>query len=427
MIKIYFKQAWQLIRESKLLSTLSIVGTALAISIIMVIIIILHAKTADYEPEVNRSRMLYVKWGSAVRKENSNHRNYNRLGLRDIREAFYPLEIPEAVSAIHPYGGALLSLPGGTEEVSCDFMIYTDAAFWRVNEFRFLAGKPYDQASFEAGIKQAVLCESIARSLYGGVQEAIGQRIKVNYVEYTVCGVVRDVSKFAEWTYAEVWLPYTTNSEITQLYISEWGEGHSGNFSCQILARSSADFPAIREELKQSIAKMNANSKEAELDIMDQPDDFIHQMLHVFANEFRFSEIVLRYLIIILVVLMVPAVNLSGMSQSRLYKRVGEMGVRKAFGATRFELIRQVLIENFILTLIGGVFGLVFSYLCIGLMSNWLLATDGGGVAAMHPSMISPWIFLIALLFCLVLNLLSAGIPAWRVARASIVNSLNEN
>ncbi len=416
-----------MICESKLLSALSIVGTALAISIIMVIIIILRAKTADYEPEVNRSRMLYVKWGSAVSKDNSN-RNYSRLSLYDIREAFYPLKTPEAVSAIFHYGAALLSVSGSTDEVSCDHIMYTDAAFWRVNEFGFLAGKPYDQASFDAAIRQVVVCESAARSLYGGVQEAIGRRIKINYVEYTVCGVVRDVSKFAEWTYAQAWLPYTTNSEITQINLSDWGEGHSGSYCCQMLARSSADFSAIREELKQSMAKMNANSKEFELDIMDQPDDFIHQMLHQFANGgVSFSSIVLRYVVIILVVLMVPAVNLSGMSQSRLHKRVGEMGVRKAFGATKFELIRQVLIENFILTLMGGVIGLAFSYLCIGLMSNWLLASGGGGVAAMHTSMISPWIFLVALFFCLVLNLLSAGIPAWRVVRTSIVNALNEN
>ena len=44
-------------------------------------------------------------------------------------------------------------------------------------------------------------------------------------------------------------------------------------------------------------------------------------------------------------------------------QRISELGVRKAFGATRGVLIRQILNENLVLTLIGGAVGLVFSYL----------------------------------------------------------------
>ena len=90
--------------------------------------------------------------------------------------------------------------------------------------------------------------------------------------------------------------------------------------------------------------------------------------------------------------------------------------------------MKQVLAENLLLTLIGGVAGLLFSYFALWLLSDWLLASalSVGGTAAMNASMISPWIFFAALAFCLVLNLLSDGIPAVRVARTTIVNALNE-
>lgn len=109
-------------------------------------------------------------------------------------------------------------------------------------------------------------------------------------------------------------------------------------------------------------------------------------------------------------------------------KRLSEIGVRKAFGATRSGLLWQVLTENLLLTLIGGLVGLLFSYFALWLLADWLLASElsDGGTATMNASMISPWIFFVALLFCLVLNLLSAGIPAERVARTTIVNALNE-
>ena len=51
MYKIYLKQAWALLKENKLLSGVSIFGTALAICMIMVIVIVWQIRTANYSPE----------------------------------------------------------------------------------------------------------------------------------------------------------------------------------------------------------------------------------------------------------------------------------------------------------------------------------------------------------------------------------------
>lgn len=428
MFKQYFKQAFHLLLENKLLSVISIAGTALAISVVMVIIILLYAKTANYEPETNRDRTLYLKWSSTYEKEDKEARNYSRLSLYDIQQVFYPLTTAEAVSAIFGYGRMLAAIPGGSEEINCQ-SLYTDAAFWRIFEFGFLTGKPYDEASFKAGLRQAVICESVARRLFGGVERAVGRRLALNYVEFVVCGVVRDVSKFAELSYSEIWLPYTTNSDISYIDLSGWTKGHTGGFQCFILAHSSKDFPKIIQEVNVNLAKLNANDQEMQLDLLGQPDTFFIQMLHKYASGGTPArEIIIRYVIIIIVILLVPAINLSGLTQSRMRKRLSEIGVRKAFGADRLTLLKQVLVENLLLTLIGGLVGLLFSYLALWLLSDWLLASglSIGGTATMNVSMISPWIFFVALTFCLILNLLSAGIPAERVARTTIVNALNE-
>ena len=57
MIKLYFKQAFHLLKENKLLSSISIIGTALAIAMIMVIVITLRATIAPFAPESYRDRM----------------------------------------------------------------------------------------------------------------------------------------------------------------------------------------------------------------------------------------------------------------------------------------------------------------------------------------------------------------------------------
>ena len=59
-MRLYFQQALYHLRENPVISWISVLGTALSICMIMVIVITLRVRTADCEPEVNRSRSLYV-------------------------------------------------------------------------------------------------------------------------------------------------------------------------------------------------------------------------------------------------------------------------------------------------------------------------------------------------------------------------------
>ena len=80
----------------------------------------------------------------------------------------------------------------------------------------------------------------------------------------------------------------------------------------------------------------------------------------------------LRYAIVVIILLLVPAVNLSGMTLSRMRRRMAEIGVRKAFGATGGELMRQVFFENLVLTLLAGIVGLALSYVATFALNGFL-------------------------------------------------------
>lgn len=129
-----------------------------------------------------------------------------------------------------------------------------------------------------------------------------------------------------------------------------------------------------------------------------------------------------------LILLIVPAINLSSMTQSRLRQRVAEIGVRRAFGCTRGEVAGQILAENFIVTLLAGVLGFLLSVL-FAYVGNEVLFSQEYSMT-LNPPVVDASIlihastFLWALLFCFVLNLLSAGIPAWRASRMNIVESI---
>ena len=70
------RQAFILLRQNPLLSTIFILGTAFAITMIMAIVITWQMKYADIEPEVNRNRSLYISKMHLQGKENKNWNNY---------------------------------------------------------------------------------------------------------------------------------------------------------------------------------------------------------------------------------------------------------------------------------------------------------------------------------------------------------------
>ena len=131
-----------------------------------------------------------------------------------------------------------------------------------------------------------------------------------------------------------------------------------------------------------------------------------------------------RYLLYTLL-LLVPAINLSTMLQSRLRRRVSEFGVRRAFGCTRTRIITDIITENFIITLIGGVLGLalgvVFALTYTGLFDS----NPGSNFTTPTLSVLLNWrITLSAVAACFVLNLISAAVPAWQASRLNPVNAI---
>ena len=424
MIRIYLKQAWFLLRENKLLTAVSVGGTALAICLIMVIVIVWQIRVASYSPEDYRDRMLFVTMAVANGVEDSNVNNSAKLGSRVAKECLYPLETAEAVGIGSHVYQALVATTDHAVEFEAD-MSHTDAGYWRVFNFRFLAGKPYDEAAVASGIKEVVVSASTARRLFG-TTDAVGKTIEVNYVPYVIRGVVRDVSRLAEAAYADVWVPYTS---CYTAFMDNGCERLLGIFDAYLLAPSAADRPKVKAEALANIERMNASQREFRLKLAGAPDNITEARVRDHPlYEPPVAKVVARYVLIIAIILLIPAINMSGLTLSRMRKRMAEIGVRRAFGATRRELVTQILCENLLQTLMGGVLGLVVSYVMVAALPGWLLAADDTGIsqAFLNADMLfNPVIFALAFLACLLLNLLSAGIPAWRSARAPIVRALN--
>ncbi len=432
MYKVYLKQAMQMLRQNKFFSIIYITGTGLAITMVMILAILYYFRTGNIAPEINRDRMLVIQHGKILNKTEGQGNGSSRLSYPTIKECFYSMQTPEAVTAILPIGEQteFIQTPG-SDEVYNGLVMGTDVAFWKIFQFRFLVGKPYTEEEFTSGIRKAVVSESLARRLFN-TSDATGKTFLLNFEEYQVSGVVEDVPSIAQFCYAEMWIPFTNRP--SQIQGSKWCDFILGHMQLYILAKKPGDFDAIRREAEENCRRYSANIPQYNFVLNEQPDTVLRAWLRTdsFASP-KFMKLFIQIFSVIFLLLLVPSINLTGMTASRMKKRMEELGIRKAFGAQNRTLLLQILYENLLLTLLGGLIGLLISYGLIFMLKGWLLGNydwDGSSLTAsidLSPGMlINPAIFGYTLIFCLILNLMSALVPAWRALRRPIVDALND-
>lgn len=409
-----------MLKQHKLFGTLYIIGTAIPVALTMIVITFQYIRVGSIYPEEHRDELWCSEtiYGKGAK---------GSLSLTAVNNWFYPLQSAKAVTAIHSAYPVLVQLPDGKSVLQVK-TIATDAAFFRVFDFRFRSGKPFSESDFRNGKQCAVISESLARRLFGEVQ-AVGRTMQFNYAYYVVAGVVRDVSSLTPRTFAQIYIPYTCLDE------NQDPSTLCGSYTVSI--RVDRDKGAqMQAEFDERFRKYQVATGDTSV-VIESPlpawqysaksmpgtfidDDMVRKSLYLFGG-------------LVLVFLLVPALNLSGMIAGRMEDRLMEMGVYKAFGATRGYLLRQVLNENLILTLMGGLVGLFLSWALLAWGKDWVFRffsidyyLDNSDILVTVEMLFSPWIFLSAFLLCVVLNLASALLPVWHALRAEIVYSLNQ-
>ena len=367
----YFKQAWNLIKQEKLFSSIYIIGTGLSITIVMVLSIVFYIRVANIYPETNRDRMLVAKSGVVNDKKNEGMSS-SALSLNLIETCFRPVSNIEAMTAIlYTWEEFYVQLEGTKEQLPVTVK-FVDNGFWKVFSFHFIKGSQFSEADFQSGIRAVVISEFMAKRLFGTV-DVIGNYLSMNFMQYRVSGVVKDVSSATSISYSQLWIPYTVRPD----YNEAGGEGgFIGMFHLYILAPSKGEIAKIKSEAIANIQKINNTLPgDFEITLLGQPDKFWESTFRFWSNVAPdFNKIKWQYSIVFLVLLLVPGISLSGMADSRMERRIVEMGIRRAFGAPVKKLMLQVFMENFLFTLLGGLAGLLFSYILILLSADWIMS-----------------------------------------------------
>ena len=414
MYKIYFKQAIEMLKQNKFISIITIIGTALAIMMIMVIIVSDSIKKASIPPEINRDRTMYLRYETKKSKDGNISNINSFISYKVYKTCLADLKKPELVSLqLDSWNKAVVTTAENEMERMAMELKATDANFWKIMEITFMEGSSYSEADFKSGLKKAVITEETAKKLYGNAN-ALGKTINIDFKPYTVCGIVKDVSPIFNFTHSDIYIPYTSR-----------GGYEEDGFQILLLAKNKSDFNAITDEIRSAERKFNAADTKWNLTLLG-PYDHSTQILNTSNNEPDIKGNNRRIIFILSLLLLIPAINLSSFSLSRIKKRTEEIGVRKAFGAKKHVILVQVLYENLITSLIGGIIGLILSYGVVIWLKQWLLGIKSGSSLPIETFVSIP-VFIAVFVVCMLLNLLSAGIPAYRASRIKIVDSLSKN
>lgn len=431
MLKNYFKQAWTLMRQNRLFTGIYVVGTGLSIALVMTLFIIFYVKFGPVYPEYNRDRTLVLKPIKRYPKDKPESWTINGGVAYYVVDQMLP-----GLPHVEQVAGSVIDFWGDYQVSATDVKPFkatprfANGAFWKVFSFRFVDGQPFTQEDVEAKAQVAVIGESMAKRLFAAVEGVTGRHFSFNGRDYRVCGVVRDVSNATPETAGDLWLPL-----LNAQYISKEldRQGLLGNVFVSLLVDDAENFEAVRSEVQDVFRRYTQQDKDYEYDLMGQPDPY---WLSTFRQDVEKApdtmELAKDFLYILLALLFIPALNLSGMISSRMDSRIAELGIRKAYGATRRRLLEQVLCENLLLTLLGGLAGLLFSYLIVLTASDWILTLfdkniyDTSLSTSLTPEMLfNPAVFGCALAVCVVLNVVSALVPALGAMRHPIMESLN--
>lgn len=436
-MKTFFKQAAALVRQNPFFSTVCIVGTMVTIAFVMVVVMIYDFRTSDMAPETHRSRLLYTDTGTTSRQDGTDVAS--GMGRVAYEALFKELPDVEEETWYAALGKSVCSLPASSERY--DLLVRSVAANWfRFFRYDFVAGRPFTQAEYDLGrsafrpgesefhevdavnnpaFRTVVLTERMARRLFGSAEAAVGQVFWVDFHPSTVVGVVRDVSSIFQTAYADAFQPFTLCREEGYQY---WTGGLGGIRMGVLRLKPGASPDAVRREVERRQDRLNSTGAEFR---------FTMQRLYTHTEHtfFRDGSVDARwvYLLLLLVLLVVPAISISGLMSAQMQDRLAEIAIRKVYGASNRSILARLFGEGLLNTLLGGAAGYLISCLLVWMGRLWLFGSGGTeleGISLGGNLLGRPVLFGFVLGACLVFNLLSMLIPACLAVRRNLAHTL---
>ena len=413
MFKNYLKITLAVMRRRKFFTFISLFGISITLTILIVLTAFYEHMFAGKYPEVYRDRSLFA---TMIEEQDTASGGMRRgpMSIYFIKKYISTLKTPEKVgfssspNTVNTYGnGKKLKL----------YYKYTDANFWEILSFDFLEGKPITQQHFDNNDAVAVITDQTRDDYFGKGVPAVGKTIEINGQNLRVIGVVRGSPITRMMVSADVYMPY--HLEKTD----PLNTSYNGPYQPIVLAGSVQDVPRVQAEFAEIVPRIPLNDEGG------FKPHVLHAKLEPYFESFMMSgplggsngkaqqRFYLFATLFALFFMSLPAINLVNINVSRILERSSEIGIRKAFGASSKTLVYQFVLENILLTLIGGAMALFIA----GMFIWWF---NGSQLIDYADLSINWTVVVVTLALSLVFGLMSGVFPAWRMSKLPIVEAL---
>jgi len=247
----------------------------------------------------------------------------------------------------------------------------------------------------------AVISDAVWNRLFQRDPKVLGMPLTLGNQPYTVIGVMPP-QMFSPRT-VEVWFPFMRRATGP-----EWldRENHQGLYGWGRLKpgvtmeAALASMKTLAQRLATQYPKSNSTVGVT-----------VTQLLENQVGDYRSSLVLL--ICAVAFVLLIACANLANLLAARGAARAREFAIRKAIGATRWQIIRQLLAESFVLAVVGGILGLF--------LAAWgrdlLVALAPAGVKRFQETRLDFWVFGFTALLTIVTSVLFGLWPAWQASR----------
>ena len=345
MIKNYFKIAWRNLWKRKGYSALNIFGLAIGITCASLILLWVEDEMSFDQGIAHKESVFSVPTNQ---KYDGEWRTFFIATPGPLANDL-KTEIPEITKAarlrdenfIFNVGDNAINSAGG----------YTDPDIFNIFNLQFVEGNARDAFQNK---KNIVINQKVANILFGNDKKALGKTIQVDHkTNYIVTGVIKNLPENTTNTFS--WLvPFENFTDG-----KEWTKGYGSYFTNTFVKLApGVDVPSVNKKVKAIMpAKLGDNNTEA---ILFSAEDW-----HLRAN-FQDGKIaggrieyVRLFSFIALIILIIACINFMNLSTARSEKRANEVGMRKALGAGRKQLIFQFLSEAILIAALAGLLSIL--------------------------------------------------------------------
>jgi predicted permease len=288
---------------------------------------------------------------------------------------------------------------------------YVSANTFGIVGSRALVGRAFiAEDDLDGARPVVVLGYSIWQTRYAGNPNVLGKTIKVNDLLATVVGVMPPGMQFPPNT--DLWLPFG------QATINRGQSRQVRNY--QVIARlaDGVSIPQARQELATIAARLARD--------YPKTNDGIEPTIVTFNERATPNQIRLVFFSLmgaVGFVLLIACSNVANLLLARSAERAKEVGVRVSLGATRGRVIRQLLVESVMLSLLGGIAGLPLAYAGIRIFDS---LTQNVGKPYWMEFSIDPIVLVFFFTICLITGIVFGLAPALHVSKTSLNEVLKE-